>query len=469
VVEWAADGLAPVRARHTVEWSTLADGLVSGPVLRHALQATGVITAAAGDTDEPGSGEVLFTESAGDYVMRVTRGRLRGATLVSMPAFARARIVLDDEEVEAAGCGDGTGRMRDVINVVAASPVPVGVADVAQLLGISTSTARDHLVRAAEAGDIVRLSRGLYVGAATFPEGQGAEAAIAPVDDLAPGTETHVSDPGGGGPEEMGELEASAWSEFQAMAALPAEWFTAPSPDELPVDDGPVHVTAEGRIFGWVARKGVCHDGYTGQCLTIDQLGDVDTSYFLRSRVTLDDGSMITVGAFTMNAGHDNDGTDASTMRQMFDDTRTVAGIVTVGSNEHGMWFSGAAAPWLSEWDLAVFAACAPSGHWRRDHAGRWSLRAVLSVPVPGYPTRLAASAVARSNMALAASAMPATGGRVGLLRPGGDLAALASAVVDEMERREQARAEVARLTETLAPVRAEIAASMAARVTEGG
>jgi uncharacterized small protein (DUF1192 family) len=163
-----------------------------------------------------------------------------------------------------------------------------------------------------------------------------------------------------------------------------------------------------------------------------------------------------------MNTGHDNDGTDASSTRALFDNTRTVAGIVTVGSNEHGLWFSGAAAPWLSEWDRAVFASCAPSGHWRRESSGRWSLRAVLSVPVPGYPTRMAASAVARSNLALAASAAP-QGETFG-----SGLGALAAAVVDEIERRQAAREEVERLAAELAPARAEIAASMAAQIKEG-
>src|SRR5690606_16023417 len=265
--------------------------------------------------------------------------------------------------------------------------------------------------------------------------------------------------------DDMDELEASAWSEFQSMPPLPAAWFR--EPEGLGTEDGPVHVTDDGRIYGWVAQRGVCHDGYTGQCVTIDQLGDVDTSYFLRSRVRLDDGSQIRVGVFTMNAGHDNDGTDAASTRALFDNTRTVAGIVTVGTNAHGMWFSGAAAPWLSEWDRSVFAACAPSGHWRRDRGGRWSLRAVLSVPVPGYPTRLAASAVARANLALTASATPLRGPV-----PGVDLdalaAALAPAVVDEMERRQAAREEVERLAAELAPVRAEIAASMAAQIKGG-
>ncbi|NED85231.1 hypothetical protein G3I76_34750, partial [Streptomyces sp. SID11233] len=88
-----------------------------------------------------------------------------------------------------------------------------------------------------------------------------------------------------------------------------------------------------------------------------------------------------------------------------FDDTRTVAGIVTVGMNQRGMWFSGAASPWLAEWDRAVFQACQPSYHMRQGRGGAWQLRAVLSVPVPGHSSPLLASAVAeRSNLALVAS-----------------------------------------------------------------
>ncbi|WP_188195576.1 hypothetical protein [Nonomuraea sp. SYSU D8015] len=112
---------------------------------------------------------------------------------------------------------------------------------------------------------------------------------------------------------ETDDLEASAWSEFQSLPPLPAAWFR--EPEGLGTQDGPVHVTDDGRIYGWVAQKGVSHDGYTGQCVTIDQLGDVDTSYFLRSRVRLDDGSETRVGVFTMKAGHDNDGTDVASTR----------------------------------------------------------------------------------------------------------------------------------------------------------
>ncbi|GGZ30303.1 hypothetical protein [Streptomyces poonensis] len=87
----------------------------------------------------------------------------------------------------------------------------------------------------------------------------------------------------------------------------------------------------------------------------------------------------------TMNVGHHHDGAECETAGCRFDDTRTAGAIVTVGVNERGLWFSGAAAPWLSEWDHAVFAACRPSRHMRQGMGGSRQLRAALTVPVPGH------------------------------------------------------------------------------------
>ncbi|MBA9005955.1 phage minor head protein [Thermomonospora cellulosilytica] len=614
------DGTWTIRATRTVEWTTGEAGDVTPTGLSAALSAAGLpaaaLSAAAGDRDS-GEGEVLFSEGAGDYVMRITRARVRGATLVAMPAFDRARIVLDEEVTAAAGPRGET--MRSVVELVTSAPAPVGAAYVARYTGLSVASARGYLARAAQAGWITRVSPGRYTGAATFPEEGETTAAARPgevvaamsgdldlpihpdrdhpwdgdaaasrVLEYATGPDGEVdpdalgraflwrdesADPatlaayklgvadvwdddqlriiprsvfavanvlqgGRGGvdiPDQdverlrdrvedlyerlaeefddpslrapwdqnedrdedrdedeegdgMDEVMASAWAQFQQLPPLPAAWFAEPSPEELPTDDGPVHVTPEGRIFGWVARKGVCHDGYSGQCLTIDSLGDVDTTHFLRSRIQLDDGQTIRVGVFTMNTGHDNDGTDTPSVRALFDNTRTVAGLVTVGTNDRGMWFSGAAAPWLSEWDRAVFQACAPSGHWRQNADGRWSLRAVLSVPVPGYPTPLAASAIgaviSRSNLALTASSAPTqepAGASAGTPAGVEGLAAalapelvaalmptLVPAVADELERREQARREIAELEASLQPVRAELVASLAAEIHEG-
>ncbi len=341
--------------------------------------------------------------------MRITRARLRGATLVAMPAFKDARIVLDPAEETAAVVPlvTATGDTRDrVVSYVCTSPAAVGARDVSNALGMAMSTARGHLNGAAKSGRIVRLAPGLFCGPSSMPEGEATASGEAATED---------------------ELTASAWQAMQDAPAMPAAWFREPTAEELPPGSGGVHYR-DGRVYGWVAQAREPHAGFPGKNLTIDSLGRIDLTHFLRAKFLLDDGSYVKAGAFTMNVGHHRDGAECETATCQFDDTRTVAGVVTVGMNERGMWFSGAAAPWLSEWDRTVFSACQPSYHLRQGDDRVWQLRAVLSVPVPGHSSPLLATAVAeRANLALAASAAVAdtvpgqgqdTGGRSPRARP---------------------------------------------------
>lgn len=394
--EWTASGTTLTRNQQYAQVITAADGTVSADAVRQAFGSSGILTAAAGDSDDPDTGVVLHSESAGDFLIRIAKGRVRGATLVSMPAYDQARIALDPlpepEETAAAvaaadaamsaAAGPGEDHHR-VVTYVCASPIPVGAREVSNAVGIKMESARGHLTRATKAGRLVRLAPGLYVGPSTIPE----TATAADV------------------PAELGELEASAWTAMRDADPMPAAWFREPTPEELPPGSGGVHY-AGGRIYGWVAQAGEPHAGYPGKNLTIESLGEIDMTHFLRARFALDDGTFVKVGAFTMNVPHHRDGAECESAACQFDDTRTVAGVITCGLNERGMWFSGAAAPWLSEWDRHVFQACQPSYHMKQGPARKWQLRAVLSVPVPGHSSPLLATAVAeRSNLALAASA----------------------------------------------------------------
>jgi hypothetical protein len=605
---WAASGAALLRTGHTVEWTTAPDGTVPAAAVRAALTAAGIpLTAAAGDPDNPDQGEVVHTESAGDLLMRVTRARIRGATLVSMPAFSNARIVLDPpaEEAAAAARPAGTflaaaGDVHDqVVAHVASAPIAVSAREVAEAVGITVAQARSHLRRALEAGRIVRLARGLYVGASTLPE-QEVTAAMSGDTDLpiladrehewdGPGAASRVlawatddddqvdaerlgraflyrdldADPATlaayklghadvidgelrivprgvfavagvlqgaqGGADipdseqdelrhrvtglyarladaledpslhapwddepDAAELEASAWTAMRDTDPMPAAWFAEPTTEELPPGSGGVHYR-DGRIYGWVAQTGEPHAGFPGRNLTIESLGRIDTTHFLRTRFRLDDGRTIRAGAMTMNVGHHRDGAECETAACQWDDTRTVAGIVTVGVNDRGMWFSGASGPWLSEWDRRVFQACQPSYHMRQGPGGQWQLRAVLSVPVPGHSSPLLASAVAeRANLALAASAaafvtspdtvsgqpdsalsapdtprpdtVPEMSGIVAALTQPAVLDTFADALAARAAQREAAvRAEVDQLAQQLVQARAELAAAPAA------
>ncbi|MFC9604554.1 phage minor head protein [Streptomyces niveus] len=380
------------RRENTAQLITGPNGRVSGNAVQAALGSTSTLTAAAGDRDDQDAGTVVHSESSGDLLMRITRARLRGATLVAMPAYDQARIVLDDqpdavpvEEDEWWAAAGPSAAQQKVIGFVKSSPAPVGAREVARGLRIKMETARGHLARAAKAGHIVRLARGLYVG---------------------PSTEMSMTASADDGDDTMRDLVASAWTAMQSLPPMPAVWFREPTAAELPPGSGGVHY-ADGRIYGWVAQAGEPHAGYPGKNLTIESLGRIDLTHFLRARFELDDGTLVKAGAFTMNAPHHRDGAECESAACQFDDSRTVAGIITVGMNAGGMWFSGAAGPWLSEWDRAVFAATQPSYHMKQAPGGKgWQLRAVLSVPVPGHSSPLLATAVAeRSNLALAASA----------------------------------------------------------------
>lgn len=480
------------------------------------------LSAAAGDTDRQ-DGLVVDRQTSGEYLMRITRGRIRGATLVSIPAYADARIVLDNAAGYglAASAGDtatasASSDYDRVVKHVVRTSLPSTAASVARYLKISITAARRHLARAARKGDLVKLHRGTYVAPTVTDEGDadadtatasvadglelgdsltasasgsvdlpvadrdanwdgdaakrrvldwadgdcdkagqafayrddavddcgqanawklgyadvvdgtltiipaGAAAALAAVNGARGGTDlgddteavrtkleavrAHVNEATGG--DGRDDMEASAWTAMRGMPAMPAEWFSDPT--GLLEPGGPGVNYANGRIYGWVAQAGEPHAGHAKK-ITIDTLGNIDTTHFLRQRFVLDDGTTVKAGAFTMNAGHHRDGAECETAACQFDDTRTVAGIVTVGMSDRGMWFSGAAAPWMSDWDRSVFMATQPSYHMKKGPSGNWQLRAVLSVPVPGHSSALLASAVVeRSQAALTAAAMVA-------------------------------------------------------------
>lgn len=498
--EWTAsggDGLNRVLQR--VDVVIGSDGTVPNVLVE--------LAAAAGDPDVA-DGLVVESQRSGDYLMRITRARVRGATLVTIPAYADARIVLDDASRFASYTPDevtaaikSTTDYDRVLRHVRASKVACGAARVAQQLRMPVVAAQRILAVAASRGEVVRLTRGLYTdkttsaradhlmyddmvasvtGAVDLPvadrdaawdgdaakdrvfawaDGDTAKVSKAFAyrdDDADPATEaawklgyadvlggvltiipkgvsaalgamngarggvdipdseraavlhhlesvrSHVVEETGG--EDLAAMAASAWAAMKDLPPMPAAWFAEPTAEELP-PGGPGVNYSNGRIFGWVAQADEPHAGFAKK-ITINSLGRIDTTHFLRQRFTLDDGSTVKAGSFTMNAGHHRDGAECETSACQFDDTRTVAGIVTVGMNSGGMWFSGAAAPWLSEWDRSVFMSTQPSYHLKRGTGGNWQLRAVLAVPVPGHSSPLLASAVVeRSRMALTAAA----------------------------------------------------------------
>lgn len=423
-VHWTASGTRLSGESRRLVFAIDPDGTVPASVL----------TAAAGDPD-PG-GLVVEKMTSGEYLMRITRGRIRGATLVAIPAFADARIALVGQPDAVAAT---TPVVDDVADITAAATGAVDLPVAGRDVSWDGDGAKDRVFTWAD-GDVDRLSQAFaYRDSDADPQLKGswklgyadvldgvltivpkgvfaAEAAVngarggvdIPAEEMASvrakldAVRAHVEEVTAS-VDDRETMEASAWSAMKDLPPMPASWFAQPTHEELP-PGGPGVNYKEGRIFGWVAQAGEPHAGFAKK-ITIDSLGRIDTTHFLRQRFQLDDGTTVKAGALVMNTGHHRDGAECETASCAFDDSRTVAGVVTVGMTDRGMWFSGASGPWISEWDRQVFSALQPSYHLIKRNGG-WQLRGVLMVPVPGHSSPLLASAVAeRSQLALTAAA----------------------------------------------------------------
>lgn len=223
-----------------------------------------------------------------------------------------------------------------------------------------------------------------------------------------------------------------------ASAALPsAQWFLDPELDA----PTPLTITDEGQVFGHVATWGVCHTGLgksVGQgngCVTAPY-SSTDYAYFRTGLVKTDMGD-IAVGHITMGIGHAGMTLNASESSAHYDRTDAVVADVAAGEDIHGIWFSGALRPGVSEDHIRELRSAALSGDWRQIGAGL-EMVAALAVNVPGFPIpRAALSASADVQYALVAASpveQPTfEAGEVSSM----SVKEIAAAVLDEMESRQ--------------------------------
>lgn len=180
-----------------------------------------------------------------------------------------------------------------------------------------------------------------------------------------------------------------------ALPTYPARFFAEPAGLTT---DHPLTVTDDGRIFGAYPTT-VCHRGLPGDCQTAPT--DPDFGEFLLTPITLDDGTRVMAGPLTFrgDAHVAHPSLSIAAVRAAYDNTASVAGLITMGHGDGYDWYSGVLRPDLTEDELWEIAACAQvSGHWQ-PVGNRSRLAAMHVVPTPGFPAR---------SRALAASAAPA-------------------------------------------------------------
>lgn len=237
-------------------------------------------------------------------------------------------------------------------------------------------------------------------------------------------------------------LTAAAFTvvDDEEITTLPAEWFTDPELDA----PTPITVTPEGRVFGHIAEWGTCHTGLglsVGMSDTCTAPPPSPSNYaYYRTGVVDTDQGEIPVGNLTMGIGHAPERASAGASIAHYDNTNAVVADVVTGEDIHGIWFSGAMRPNLTNAQIRAFKASRLSGDWRTI-GGELELVAALSVNVPGFPI---------PRLALAAS-----GGRQTSLIAAGivqresaellDVKEFAKRVEAELDRRQRTRVAKAR------------------------
>lgn len=164
-----------------------------------------------------------------------------------------------------------------------------------------------------------------------------------------------------------------------APLAPPLDWFQNP---QLP-DITPLTVEESGRIYGHLAKWGVCHTSFSGTCITPPF--EQNYGYFTTGEILTREGARTPVGQLTLGTNHAPSGIGARPAAAHYEHTGHAAADVAVGADDHGIWVAGAVRPELGPRALRTLRASALSGDWRRI-SGSLRLVAALVVNVPGFP-----------------------------------------------------------------------------------
>lgn len=199
----------------------------------------------------------------------------------------------------------------------------------------------------------------------------------------------------------------------------------------------PPTMSPDGRIFGHLACFGECHRSIQSQCVMAPRSKNGYGNFHTSPPLTLDNGERLAVGRLTVDTGHADERLGAGPAMAHYDSTGTCFALVRVGEDEHGVWFSGVAAPWATAEQIEMGLSAPLSGDWR-DFGNGLELIAALAVNTPGFAVRGRDDSEGRP-VALVASMGPARRARRGdAVLTHDRIVEIGKTFVDEMLRRQK-------------------------------
>lgn len=195
-----------------------------------------------------------------------------------------------------------------------------------------------------------------------------------------------------------------------------------------------------GRIYGHLAEWGHTIRGGT-EPTPRNHNGYLN---FHTSQVMLDNGKQLSVGRLTVQGGHASTapGVTVATARAHYDNVCTAFGLVRVGEDEFGIWFSGVPAPGVNPEIFQMGMTAQLSGDWRDCVGAGLDMIGAHAVNSPGYPIYSAVTGPDGREVALVASLGPSARSTPG---PGVPTLADFKAIVTEALAESAQAAELAR------------------------
>lgn len=343
------------------------------------------------DTDKY---EVIESHSNEEMVQLITSAVIRGATLVSIPAFRDAYIESSKQRpyenyVENFAKNDEKFT-KDFANSL--QKLPEYVEQIEQYLE-PMSEDRD-----------VRVAMALQAINAWSYQGLVASAA--------PGGEELSDEIIANSVKALEEVKASVDENYDGSLETLVAAGGPLEPDASWLDNpglpGPtaITVTEEGRVYGHLALWGTCHIAFSGECVTPPRSSS-EYKYFHTGSLKLSNGSLRAVGQVTLGTGHATANASAASALAHYDNTGTAVADVCVGEDSYGIWVAGALRTNVSEELIREFRGAALSGDWRQV-AGSLELVGALAVNVPGFPVPRTSGLVASGQVvSLIAAGIP--------------------------------------------------------------
>jgi len=314
--------------------------------------------------DGGGEGDLIDLFAAPELTV-FHAGRIRGATMVGIPAFVEARIELVDQAITAAPNVTGGGMnyadtvekllphgcKRDGGPDLTACAAAISVIMTKPMRGVSLADRKAMHAHMAEHLRALRLAPQDFSIEALSDDLQTLYASASPTRAPAAPPDWMFADPG-----------------FTAATAV-----SVSEPDE----NGWQYVS------GHAALWSTCHTSFPNACVTPPYEETHD--YFRLGEVLTAGGERVAVGSITLGTGHAPTTGDPRRAAEHYDHTGSCVAMVASGNDDHGIWVAGVIKPGTPTGRVMELAAAKLSGDWRR-FGGKLRLVAMLAVNVPGFP-----------------------------------------------------------------------------------